>query len=192
MLVTDGDARARDDVAQQSLGDGVRERVAADVREVALERVHEDVADTRDELLPRHGVGELRVHERERGTIERRVDAALDAGLLVREHGGVARLAARRREREHGGDRRRARELRAPAPEIPDVRLRVRDAVRDRLRRVDDGAAADSEDEVRTEAQRLAHALARVGDERVWLHAAAHIKGDAAFRQRALDAREEP
>lgn len=190
-LVFDGDAGALHDVLEERLGDEVGELVAGEFREIALERVHEDVADACSELLFRHGIRELRVHERERRTVERRVDAALDAHFLVRQHGAVARLAARGRERQHDGDRRRLRELRTAAPEIPDVRLRIRDAVGDGLRRVDDGAAADGEDEVGAERDGLAHAVARMGDERVRLDAAAHGERDAALGQHALDARQQ-
>ena len=190
-LVFDGDAGALHDVLEERLGDEVGELVAGEFREIAFQRVHEDVADASSELLFRHGIRELRVHERERRTVERRVDAALDAHFLVRQHGAVARFAARRRERQNDGDRRCLRELCAAAPEIPDVRLRIRDAVGDGLCRVDDGAAADSEDEVGAERDGLAHAVARMGDERVRLDAAAHGERDAALGQHALDARQQ-
>ena len=60
--VFDGDAGAGDDVFEQRFRDEVGEAVLLlDVGQIALERVHEDVADAGDELLLRHGVREFGV-----------------------------------------------------------------------------------------------------------------------------------
>ena len=63
--------------------------------------------------------------------------------------------------------------------------------MRDGLGRVDDAAAADSEDEVCLEGERLADALAHERDARIRLDAAEDLEGEASGRQLALDAREQ-
>jgi len=59
--------------------------------------------------------------------------------------------------------------------------------VGDGLAGVDDGAAADREDQLRPHGERLAHALAREGEARIRLHAAERLAEDAGLLQLPAD-----
>ena len=192
LVVLDGTSRSIHDSLDEVLGHAVGEDIGFfDFCEVALERVHDDVGDATDELLLGDGEGQLRIHEGEDWTVERRVEADLAHRVLVRQHGGVARLAACGSERQHGTDGHGLREFGAATPEIPDVRAGVGHAVGDGLCRVDDAAAADGEDEVGFEGECLADALAHERNARIRLDAAEHLEGEARGCQLALDAREQ-
>ena len=119
-----------------------------------------------------------RVQDGERRAVERRIEPALEPQLVIRQHGGIARLAARRRDGEDRADGRGAPQLRALRPELPDVHIRVRRAVRHRLGGVDHAAAAHREDELCGERQRTFYALAGKRQTRVRLHAGQDIKFD--------------
>ena len=179
--------------AQQALGDLVGHAVGGMAGvEIALKRVHHDVHHAAADLIAWERIGQLGVHDGEERTLEVGVQSALERGLIVREHGAVARLAAGGGDGQHRAEPARFGERRLLAPEIPDVRFGVGDAVGDGLGRVHHAAAADAENEVRAEGERLLHALARVGQARVGLHAAeAHVL-KPCVGERLLDARDKP
>lgn len=94
------------------------------------------------------------------GRLRSGVEPALLAGLGVRQHGGIARLAARGRmvsTTPTGMERVSTARF---FQNSHRVRLRVGRAVRDGLAGVDDAAAADGQNELRAERKRQLHALA--------------------------------
>ena len=177
-----GGAVAEDD-AQQRLGQLVGQIVVGDGVKIAVHGVHQDVAHAAGDLMVRQRRGQHGIENGEDGPVEVGVEPALLAGLGVRQHGGIARLAARGRDGQHHADRHGARQHRALFPELPQVRLRVGRAVRDGLAGVDDAAAADGQNELRAERKRQLHALAGQRHARVRLHAAERLVADARFLQ---------
>ena len=170
-------------------GDAVGEDVRLlDACKPAFHRVHHDIRRACRDLLTRQGKGEHGVHKGNFGAVQRRVQPALLPRILVREHRRVARLAARRRDREHRAERHGLREFLLARPDVPDVDPGVCDAVRNRLCRVDDAAAADGKNEVDIGGKSLADRLAHKRDARVRTHAAHDEEGKPRRGQIALDA----
>ena len=117
-------------------------------------------------------------------------DAALLLSLLVGQHAGVAGLRAGRRERQHGRDRKGLIRFRAGRGELPRV-ASGRGSHGDGLRRVDDRAAADRQNEIQSLASAERYALADEGNLGVGGYAAELDKGQASVKQAALHAVEQ-
>ena len=116
--------------------------------------------------------GEQRVENGEGRAVEGRIESALLPCLRIGQNGGVARLAAGRRNGQHDADGHGFTQRRAALPEFPDIRAGIGRAVGDGLAGVDDAAAADRQNQLRTRFQRQLHALAGQRRARVRLHAA--------------------
>ena len=158
--------------AQQRLGQLIRQSVIGDGVKIPVERVHENVAHAARDLMHRERRGEQGVENGEGRAVERGVEAALFACLCVGQNGGVARLAAGCRDGQHNADGHGSCQRRAALPELPDICAGVGRAVGDGLAGVDDAAAADRQNQLRTRFQRQLHALAGQRRARVRLHAA--------------------
>ena len=154
--------------------------------------MHHDVRGPRGDLLTRQGKGERRVHKGEDRAVERRIQPYFLPRILIRQHGGVTRLTARSWDGEHRRDGHRARQLCLFRPDIPDVHIRICDAVGDCLRRVDHTPAADGKDEVHIRGEPLADCLADERNARVRLYAAHDEERQPRRGQIHLDAREQP
>ena len=154
--------------------------------------MHHDVRRPRRDLLTRQGEGELGVHKGDDGTVQLRVQPDLSPRILVREDSRVARLAARSGDCEDGAKRHGLRQLCLARPDVPDIDGRICDAVRNRLCRVDDTAAADREDEVHIRRKPLADRLTHERDARIRANAAHDEEREPRRRQILLDAREQP
>ena len=115
--------------------------------EIALHRVHDHVRHAGRRLVRGQGEGADRVHDGEPGPAHLVGIAQLHVAVLVRDDAGFAHLAARGRDGEHAGDREVAFRRGLAQVEVPDFAV-IRDAAGDGLGRVDDGAAADGEDEI--------------------------------------------
>ena len=180
------------DGEEQLLGDAVGEEIRLlDTRKVALHRVHHDVRRARRDLFTRQGEGELGVHKGDDRTVQLRVQPDLAPRILVREHRRIARLAARSGDCEDGAKRHGLRQLCLARPDVPDIDGRICDAVRNRLCRVDDTAAADGKDEVHIRCNALADRLAHERDARVRADTAHDEEREPRRREILLDAREE-
>ena len=158
--------------AQQRLGQLIRQSVIGDGVKIPVERVHENVAHAARDLMHRERRGEQGVENGEGRAVERGVETALFACLRVGQNGGVARLAAGCRNGQHNADGHGSCQRRAALPELPDICAGVGRAVGDGLAGVDDAAAADRQNQLRTRFQRQLHALAGQRRARVRLHAA--------------------
>ena len=154
--------------------------------------MHHDVRAPRSDLLTRQGKGEHRIHKGEDRAVERRIQPQFLSRVLIGQHGGVARLTACSGDGEHGRDGHRTRQLCLFRPDIPDVHVRICDAVSDCLRRVDHAAAADRKDEVHIRREPLADRLADERNARVRLYAAHDEERQPRRGQIHLDAREQP
>ena len=186
-------AHALHDDADQLLGNAVGEDVRLlDAREVAFHRVHHDVRRPRCNLLTRQSKGERGVHKGDDGTVQRCVQPALLPRILVREHRRVARLAARRGDREHRAKGHGLCELLLARPDVPDVGTGVCNAVCDRLCRINDAAAADGKNEVDIGGKSLADRLTHERDARIRTHAAHDEERQSLRGQIFLNAREQP
>ena len=180
-----------DDRAHEGFAEFVRHQHVARRREIALDDVGKDVHEAAGRLVGRKGEGELGVHHGEARTQPVAGDGALEVVRLQADDAVARSLAAGGGEGEddadgeRGGDDRRLLAVLAEG-EVAEVAV-VEGAEGDGLRRVDDAAAADGEDEVDLLAADEIDALADEGFARVRLHAAEGDEGDARLLQRLHD-----
>ena len=139
--------RALHDRAHKPLCQRVREQKVLFRGEVALHRMHHDIDGAVRRLIGRQRVGQLGVQHRETLAREVVLTSAFEAAILVRDDAGVAHLASGGGDRQHAAHRQAGLGRGFAGVEIPDIPL-VGYAVTDRLRRVDDAAAAHREQEV--------------------------------------------
>ena len=118
-VMCEDDGRILRDILQERFGEEIGEFVAFRMRHVALKRVHDDVGDACRKLRRGQGKGQFGVQNGEGGAVERRRQSRFLARFLIRQHGGIARLAARRRKCQDDADRQALFELFLARPEIP-------------------------------------------------------------------------
>ena len=167
-------------VPHQGLCDGVGEVHVVIVGEIALHRVHDHVRDAGRRLVRGQGEGADRVHDGELGPAQLVGIAQLHVAVLVRDDAGFAHLAARGRDREVALRRGLAQ------VEVPDFAV-IRDAAGDGLGRVDDGTAADGEDEIHALLAAQVDALVDEGQPRVRNDPAQADEVHAAVAEQAAD-----
>ena len=148
--------------------------------------MHHHIGHTCCRLIGRQGKGAARIHDGKLGTRHVVRISHLHVAVLVGDDARFAHLAACGRDGEHAGDREVALRRGLAQVEIPDFAV-IRDAAGDRLGRVDDGAAADGEDEIHALLAAQVDALVDEGQPRVRNDAAQADEVHAAVAEQPAD-----
>ncbi len=177
---------------QQRLRELIRQLVGRVRIKIPIHRMHHNIHRAAGNLIGRQRIGQLRIHHGKDRTVQRRAQAPLYAALHIRQHGRIAHLAARGRNRQNHADRQRLCQLRLPQPELPDIDIRIRRPVGNGLRRVNHAAAADRQNKIRFPGQRLLHALPGKFQMGIRVHAAQRIVLQAGLLKLAADLFQQP
>ena len=133
--------------AQQGLGNGIGEQGILVLREVAFHSVHHDVGGTGGRLVRRQRVSALGVHDGKATAAEVAVHATLQHALVVGDDTTRRHLRSCGRDGEDHADGQTLTGNGTTVPEIPHV-AGISHSIADSLRRVDDRAAANGQNEV--------------------------------------------
>ena len=176
------------DGAQQAFGQRIGQFHRAAVDKITLHRVHHDVGTAGLGLVVRQGHGQFGVHDGKLRAGQVVVVGALFLGVGVGDDAAVAHLRTSGGDGQHGCNREAGFGLALARVQLPDIMLRLSQAVSDGLAGVDDRTAADSQQEVYAVGLGQLNALAHLGQMRVRHNAAQFHVEDARLIQRLLDA----
>ncbi len=144
----EGDRRVLDDGLHHAFLEAVEHiHAALFIDEVVFHNMGENVGAAAGGLVLADGIGQRRVQERNRRAEVRVGDDELLLGFRVGDHADGVHFGAGRSEGEDGHDREAFADGRFTDAEIPSVAV-IEGGRRDTLRTVDDGAAADGEEDV--------------------------------------------
>ena len=153
---------------------------------ITLQGVHNNISGAAGNLIRRQCISQLRIHDGKARTVQISIGTALFADFVVGQHRGIAGLAACCRNSQHYAYRGSLGNRTLAAPILPDIHLRVSNAVGYCLGSINNAAAAYCQNKISLELQRLLDTLSRQGHQRIWLDTANGIIRNACLLQLIL------
>ena len=146
--------------------------------------MHHDIHRTGCRLIRRQCKGELRIHNGKARTGKVGIQRTLHTAFFLRNHAGIAHLTARSRNRQHNTDRQTGRRRCFAVKEVPDIVLRIGHGISDRLCRVNDATAADSQQKVDVFSLCKFDSLSHLGKTGIRLYTAERGEGNIRLTER--------